>query len=91
MQKTYDVYVGATLKLYSSAASEQHLRTMADVNHRESPIAKLAARVADFLWPNCQEMIDEAVKQSKLVKRARREEEVYEPPAVPHFLPITSW
>jgi hypothetical protein len=80
--------------LYSTAKREAELRSMHEVNHRELPIAKLAARVADFLWPNCQENIDQALADAKAASANMRvivEEDVYVPPEVPHFLPFTSW
>ena len=66
---------------------------MHEVNHRELPIARFAARVADFLWPNIQEMIDEAISNNKGARKQRAidDEEEYQPPKIPHFLPITNW
>jgi hypothetical protein len=94
MQAHYSLYLGAALPLYSTAKREAELRSMHEVNHRELPIAKLAARVADFLWPNCQENIDQALADAKAASANMRvivEEDVYVPPEVPHFLPFTSW
>lgn len=84
------------MPMYSSAESETKLRNMHVVNHRELPVAKFAARVADFLWPKCQDEIDEAMAKAKEMQRTKRvyegtEEEVYEPPEVPHVLPVTRW
>ena len=82
--------------MYSSAQAETKLRNMHEVNHRELPVAKFAARVADFLWPRCQDEIDEAMAKAKEMQATRRvydgvEEEEYVPPEIPHVLPITRW
>ena len=69
---------------------------MHEPNHRELRIAKFAARVADFLWPKCQDEIDEALAKHKIMQATKRvheveEEEEYQPPEVPHVLPFTTW
>lgn len=89
----YEVYVGARLRLFSTKKQEEHLRNMHEVNHRELPVARLAARVADLLWPNCQEIVDDAIAKSKGTRRrlADLEEVEFVPPHVPEFLPVTSW
>jgi hypothetical protein len=94
VQQQYTLYLGAEMPMDSSAKAEEHLKSMHVVNHRELAIAKFAARVADFLWPGCQENVDEAIAKHKVMAskcRVHVPEPVYEPPHVPHFLPFTSW
>lgn len=93
---TYNLWIGSNMPMYSSAQAETKLRNMHEVNHRELPVAKFAARVADFLWPRCQDEIDEAMAKAKEMQATRRvydgvEEEEYVPPEIPHVLPITRW
>eukprot|EP00892_Ulva_mutabilis_P010339 jgi/Ulvmu1/7678/UM038_0109.1 len=93
---SYNLWIGSNMPMYSSAEAETKLRNMHDVNHRELPVAKFAARVADFLWPRCQDEIDEAMAKAKEMQATSRvydgaEEEIYEPPEVPHVLPFTRW
>jgi hypothetical protein len=82
--------------MYSTSDQETRLRNMHEPNHRELRIAKVAARVADFLWPKCQDEIDEALAKAKVMQATKRihdesEEEEYQPPEVPHVLPLTHW
>lgn len=84
------------MPMYSSAEAETKLRNMHDVNHKELPVAKFAARVADVLWPRCQDEVDEAMAKAKEMQKTKRiydgvEEEEYVPPEVPHMLPVTRW
>eukprot|EP01025_Chloroclados_australasicus_P063024 TRINITY_DN830_c0_g1_i7.p2 TRINITY_DN830_c0_g1~~TRINITY_DN830_c0_g1_i7.p2 ORF type:complete len:273 (-),score=25.96 TRINITY_DN830_c0_g1_i7:381-1199(-) len=90
----YTWHIGADIHLYSSRENEEKLRNMADVNHRESSMARLADQLADLLWPSCQETVDAAMAESKEMARKMPifvEEPAYEPPKVPHMLPFTSW
>ena len=94
VQVTYSLWLGADLKLFSTAKAEQHLKNMHEPNHRELRISKWAGRVADVLWPGCQENIDEAIAKHKVMvskTRVHIPEPEYEPPQVPHLLPFTSW
>jgi hypothetical protein len=94
MQVHYNLFLGADLKLFSTAKAENHLRNMHEPNHRELAISKFAARVADFLWPGCQENVDEAIAKHKVMASKTRvhiPEPEYEPPKVPHVLPFTNW
>lgn len=94
LQEHYSLYLGADLPMYSTARAEQHLKNMHEPNHRELKIAKYAARLADFLWPGCQENVDEAIAKHKIMvakNRVHIPEPEYEPPSVPHLLPFTNW
>lgn len=95
-QVSYNLWIGANMPMYSSSEAETKLRNMHEVNHKELPVAKFAARVADFLWPRCQDEIDEAMAKAKEMQRTTRvydgtEEEEYVPPEVPHILPVSRW
>jgi hypothetical protein len=94
LQVHYNLFLGANLKMFSSAKAEQHLKNMHEPNHRELAISKFAARVADLLWPGCQDNVDEAIaKHKQMVSKSRVHvpEPEYVPPSVPHLLPVTNW
>jgi hypothetical protein len=94
VQQRYTLYLGAEMPMFSTPEAEDHLKHMHVANHRELAIAKFAARVADCLWPRCQENVDEAIAEYKVMaskSRVHVPEPYYEPPKVPHFLPLTCW
>lgn len=92
-QVSYNVWMGANVQLFSSSKAEAKLLAMRSQNHWDLPIARAAARVADFLWPDCQTVVDEAMAKGKVMKNTRgiEADDVYMPPKVPEFLPITYW
>lgn len=94
MQTHYKLFLGADLSLYSTPEAESKLRSMHEPNHRELAISKFASRVADVLWPGCQDSVDEAIAKHKVMaakSRVHVPEPEYQPPEVPHVLPFTNW
>jgi hypothetical protein len=94
IQVHYKLFLGADLDLFSTAKAEEAFKNMHEPNHRELAISKFASRVADVLWPGCQEDIDETIAKHKVMVSKTRihiPEPEYQPPNVPHILPFTSW
>lgn len=94
MQVHYNLYLGADLRMFSSHLAETRLKNMHEPKHKDLWISKFASRVADVLWPGCQDQVDEAIAKHKVMaakSRVHVPEPEYEPPQVPHFLPVTNW